>query len=82
MKTILIKIIGWYQKTFVRMTPALGLFFPADCHFLPTCSEYAKEAILRHGWRQGLWLGVRRVLRCHPLSRGGVDLVPNEHLNF
>lgn len=82
MKMILVKIISGYQKTFSRVAPLLGLFFPADCHFLPTCSEYAKEAIIRQGWWKGLWLGIERVLRCHPWSRGGVDLVPHKHFNL
>ncbi len=46
------------------------------CKFAPTCSEYAIEAILRHGpWRGG-WLGLRRLTRCHPFSSGGIDPVP------
>ncbi len=46
------------------------------CKFAPTCSEYAIEAIRRHGpWRGG-WLGLRRLTRCHPFSSGGVDPVP------
>lgn len=82
MQMILVKVINGYQKTFSRIAPALGLFFPADCHFLPTCSEYAKEAIIQHGWRRGLRLGAGRVLRCHPFSQGGVDLVPSRYFNF
>lgn len=46
------------------------------CKFAPTCSEYAIEAIRRHGpWRGG-WLGLRRLTRCHPFSSGGIDPVP------
>ena len=46
------------------------------CRFQPTCSEYARQALKEHGLGQGLWLSVKRIGRCHPLSDGGVDLVP------
>ncbi|MEK6677291.1 MAG: membrane protein insertion efficiency factor YidD [Planctomycetota bacterium] len=50
-----------------------------SCKFHPTCSEYAAEAIIIHGATRGLWLSVRRISKCHPLSRcGGVDPVPNK----
>jgi putative membrane protein insertion efficiency factor len=47
-----------------------------QCKYLPTCSEYAYAAVVRHGWARGGWLALRRVLRCHPLAKGGLDLVP------
>jgi putative membrane protein insertion efficiency factor len=46
------------------------------CRFQPTCSEYARQALDEHGLAQGLWLSAKRIGRCHPLSDGGVDLVP------
>jgi len=46
------------------------------CRFQPTCSEYATLAVATHGPLRGGWLAVRRVLRCHPLCRGGFDPVP------
>jgi putative membrane protein insertion efficiency factor len=58
-----------YQRL---LSPRLG----RNCRFFPSCSEYAKEAILAHGLLRGLSLGMRRLGRCHPLHPGGLDPVP------
>jgi putative membrane protein insertion efficiency factor len=50
------------------------LFLPA-CRYVPSCSEYAMEAVERYGALRGSWMAVWRVLRCHPLAKGGVDPV-------
>lgn len=71
MKRAALGLIKFYQWT---LSPLLG----PRCRFYPTCSEYAREAIERFGVMKGTWLAFRRLLRCHPLHPGGIDLVP-EH---
>ncbi|MDZ7266230.1 MAG: membrane protein insertion efficiency factor YidD [candidate division KSB1 bacterium] len=69
MKTILVLLIRVYQRV---LSPAL----PPACRFYPSCSEYTCQAILKHGALKGVYLGVRRLLRCHPWHAGGYDPVP------
>ena len=69
MRAVLIALIRGYQWF---ISPLLG----NHCRFYPSCSEYAREAIERHGAIRGVWLAIRRVARCHPWHPGGVDPVP------
>jgi putative membrane protein insertion efficiency factor len=58
------------------LSPLLHVFAATQCKYLPTCSEYAYVAVVRHGWLRGSWLAVRRIGRCHPFASGGHDPVP------
>ena len=69
MKKLLILPIRFYQR---YVSPML----PPACRFTPTCSQYAIEAIQKHGALKGLWLALRRLLRCHPGGGSGYDPVP------
>lgn len=46
------------------------------CIYIPTCSEYARQALIRYGFRKGLWLTLKRLARCHPFAQGGYDPLP------
>jgi putative membrane protein insertion efficiency factor len=59
------------------LSPALHTLGPSQCLYLPTCSEYAYIALTRFGAVKGSWLTLRRLARCHPFSRGGLDPVPD-----
>src|SRR5258705_5162533 len=52
-------------------------YYSGSCRFLPSCADYAREAVMRHGAARGSWLAARRLARCHPFCAGGHDPVPN-----
>ena len=58
------------------LSPLLHAFSPTECVYLPSCSEYAYVALVRFGVVKGSWLALRRLARCHPFAKGGVDPVP------
>lgn len=62
-------LIRGYQRF---ISPA----FPPACRFHPSCSQYTLEAVTRYGALRGAWLGLRRLVRCHPFNPGGFDPVP------
>ena len=68
MRTLVIALLRGY-KLFV--SPML----PSGCRFHPTCSEYMRDAVEMHGAARGVWMGLKRLGRCHPLNRGGFDPV-------
>lgn len=68
----LVRIVRGYQRWLSPRKPA------PTCRFTPTCSQYAVEAVERHGALKGGWLAAWRVLRCNPLVPGGLDPVPQE----
>ncbi|MCP4992974.1 MAG: membrane protein insertion efficiency factor YidD [Gammaproteobacteria bacterium] len=70
MKRVFIWLIKGYSYL---ISPLLG----NNCRYYPTCSAYTLEAIELHGVWRGLWLGIKRVSRCHPFHEGGVDPVPD-----
>ena len=65
---MLVAVIRLYQLV-------VSPLFPAHCRFQPTCSQYAVDAIQQRGPLKGLWLGLRRIGRCHPFGRSGYDPV-------
>lgn len=80
------RVLHWISK-FLSLLLLIPIYFyrrvispltPPSCRFTPTCSTYAVEAIKRHGPLKGLYLAVRRILRCHPWGGSGYDPVPDK----
>jgi len=69
MKKLLLACIAFYRRHISPLRPPC-------CRFIPTCSAYAYEAITKYGAAKGLWLAIRRLLKCHPFHKGGYDPVP------
>jgi putative membrane protein insertion efficiency factor len=68
MQTVAIAMLRFYKRW---VSPML----PSACRFYPTCSEYTAEAVQKYGAAKGLWLGAKRIARCHPFHEGGFDPV-------
>lgn len=68
MRFVILSLIRGYQRW-------LSPFLPSACRFHPTCSEYMRQAVERHGAVRGVWMGLRRLARCQPMCAGGFDPV-------
>lgn len=77
MKKVVLKLIKIYQKTLFFHNEIFKIFFLSDkvCRFEPSCSNYTYKAVEKYGPYKGLFLGFKRIIRCHPLSKGGYDPV-------
>jgi putative membrane protein insertion efficiency factor len=73
LKIYFIRLINFYQK-YLSFTQ--GFFKNSGCVFYPTCSEYTKQAIEKYGVSKGIYLGLRRILRCHPWQKNHLDPIP------
>lgn len=71
----MLALIHFYQN-------AISPWFPAKCRYYPSCSQYAKEALNQHHFVKGCWLTLKRILKCHPFSKGGFDPVPKPITNI
>ena len=71
MRWVIIACIRLYQITLSRVIGPC-------CRFYPSCSEYCLQAVREHGCIRGLWLGTKRICKCHPYHPGGVDPVPEK----
>jgi putative membrane protein insertion efficiency factor len=65
-------IVTWALRVYKLVVSPL---LPSACRFYPTCSDYMHEAVERYGARKGIWMGLRRLARCHPFHAGGSDPV-------
>ena len=69
MKKIIIFLVKLYKKSISPMFKAMGV----ECKYYPTCSEYTRQAIEKYGSLKGIFLGIIRILKCNPFSKGGYD---------
>ena len=69
MKNILIKMITFYQKHISLWLESKNI----KCKYYPTCSEYTKQALEKYGFFKGCFLGIKRIIKCNPFSKGGYD---------
>ena len=75
MKHFILGLIRFYQKTSFFHKQVFKTLFVSDsvCRYRPTCSNYTYQAVEKYGVLKGLFLGLKRIIRCHPFSKGGYD---------
>jgi uncharacterized protein len=73
MKFLVLDLLGVYKAV-------ISPFLPPSCRFTPSCSAYMREAVERFGAAKGVWMGTKRLLRCHPLCKGGYDPVKKDQM--
>jgi len=80
MKQLALKLIRFYQRIHFFHWPIFRFFYLSDsvCRFRPTCAEYTYQAIKSYGIMRGSWLGLKRIIHCHPWHPGGYDPVPSQ----
>lgn len=71
---LIIALIDFYRL-------CISPFTAPTCRFYPTCSQYARESLIEHGVLKGLYLSLKRILKCHPFHSGGFDPVPHNNRN-
>ncbi len=82
MKTVILILIKIYQKTLSFDHGMFKFLKPyGQCRFYPTCSEYTYQAVAKYGSLKGMWLGLKRIIRCHPWTEGGYDPI-EKNKNF
>lgn len=75
----MVHLLHWLIKFYqIAISPLLG----PRCRYIPTCSQYAIEALHNHGTIKGVWLSTQRICRCHPWGRAGYDPVPCKAIRF
>ncbi|MDR1389339.1 MAG: membrane protein insertion efficiency factor YidD [Treponema sp.] len=76
-------MMRWFVLLLIRVYQmAVSPHLPGRCRYYPSCSAYAMEAVRKHGAAGGIYLAVKRILRCHPLHKGGYDPVPETIRNL
>lgn len=77
-KKCILKTIKLYQHSHILNSYIFRVLFLSDqvCRFSPTCSQYTFQAVEKYGSLKGLWLGLKRIVRCHPWNKGGFDPIP------
>ncbi len=68
MRKLIVAVLRFYKLI-------LSPFLPSSCRYHPSCSEYMRQAVEKHGVARGVWMGLKRLLRCHPFHAGGLDPV-------